>query len=114
MATASVRAWLRRMDSREEPLFCARKETIAPAKKTPLTMAMMFPSIPPSVRESMKNSAMPPMTTAIVTQSSAFAFSFRKIHPRTAAYNGAVYWRKIAFAAVVSLFAQTKPIMQAA
>lgn len=44
----------------------------------------------------------------------AVAFSRRKTQPRIAAYRGAVYWSRMAFAAVVSLLAATKHTMQPA
>ena len=85
MDTAKVTAWLSRMDSRDEPSFCARNATIAPAKATPLAMATTLPSMLPTETLSMKKRVMPPTTTAMVTQSRAEAFSFRNIHPNIAA-----------------------------
>ncbi len=62
----------------------------------------------------MKNSTMPPTTTAMAAQSSAWTLSLRNAQPMIAAQMGAVYCSRMALAAVVSLFAQTKPTMQAA
>ena len=91
METAKVMAWLRRSDSSGEPSFWRRSATIVPAKNTPLTMARMFPAIPPFPSLSRKKRTIPPITAAMAAQSMALAFSRRKIQPSTAAYRGAVY-----------------------
>ena len=106
--------WLRRMLSSGEPSFCLRRNTMEPAKVSPLATARRFPASPPTDSSSRKKSTMPARTIPMVSQSTHETRSRRNIQPRIAAKTGAVYCSRMAFAAVVSLLATTKPIIVAA
>ena len=57
---------------------------------------------------------MPPSTAAIVSQSARVARSPRNHAPKSAIHTGAVYWRRMALAAVVSFVATQNVSVQAA
>ena len=102
------------IDSTGEPSFCWRSAMAMIAKQTPLTIARVLPSRFASSRPSAKKSAMPAVTTAIVIQSARVARSWRNQAPNSATQTGAVYWRRMALAAVVSLVAMQNVTVQPA
>ena len=67
-----------------------------------------------SSRLSAKKSVMPASTAAMVTQSARVARSPRNQAPKRATHTGALYWSKMALAAVVSLVATQNVTVQAA
>ena len=73
----------------------------------PLARATRLPANPANCRSSQKNRAMPLNTTTMVHQSARVARSPRNHAPKSAIHTGAVYWRRMALAAVVSLLAVT-------
>ena len=63
------------------------------------------------MRLSLKNSAMPPSAATIVNQSARVAGSPRNHAPSSATQIGAVYWSRMALAAVVRVVAVQKLIV---
>ena len=104
----------RKIDSTAEVSFCLRSSSVMAAKATPLARAVRLPAKPANCRLSQKNSVMPPNTAAMVSQSTRVARSPRNHAPSSAIHTGAVYWSRMALAAVVSLLAVTNRMVVAA
>ena len=84
------------------------------AKQTPDAAPMRLPVRLVNRRPSATKRAIPARTAPMVNQSARLARSPRNHVPRSAIQTGAVYWSRIALAAVVILVAVTSVTVQAA
>jgi hypothetical protein len=103
------------IDSDGEPSFCLRSASVMPAKQTPLATAMTLPSDVgdlEAVREEQRHAAEHDDDGEPV--GARGVRSPRNQAPNRATQTGAVYWSRMALAAVVSLVARQKVTVQAA
>ena len=92
-------------DSTGDPSFWWRRVIVTAANAKPLRIATALPSTLARSSPPAKNRPIPASTTPIVIQSARVVRSPSIQAPSRATQIGAVYWSRIAFAAVVSLVA---------
>ena len=100
------------IDSTGEPSFWERSARVMPAKQTPLSRPKLSPSTCPTERPLARNRAMPTITSAMAIQSARIVRSPSSQDPNKPIHTGAVYWSRMALAAVVSLVATQNAIVQ--
>ena len=102
------------IDSIDEPFFCLRRSRIMRPKQKPLAIETAIPVRSWRRRPSKRKTPMPIKVARIVHQSAREARSPSSQVPKSATQTGAVYCSSIALAAVVSLLAAAKRMVQPA